>query len=153
MRLSIAAVGRPAPQGSHELGGAGQLLDSSPYLPAWRAAVKIAAFRAYAEAGIAANALPLFPAGRPVVIEQCTFYLAADQCRAAGTDAPTGKPDIDKLLRALLDALGGAARKDSHARLYADDSQVVGIRNLSKVRAPAGRHGAFIIVSDQGEHP
>lgn len=141
MRLTIAAFGRPAPQGSHGLGGAGQFLDSSPYLPAWRTAIRTAAFRAYGEIGLDPKALPLFSAGTPVTIEACTFYLAT---------APTGKPDIDKLLRAVLDALGGGLGQT--ARLYKDDSQVVRIRDVSKVRA-AGHTGALIIASDGRDTP
>lgn len=149
MRLSITVVGRPAPQGSHDLGSAGQFLDSSPYLAAWRQAVKIAAWRSCSQIGVMPSALPAFAADVPVIFERITFYLAPEQCRAAGTDAPIGKPDVDKLLRATLDALGGAHDPKQHARLYVDDSQVVEVRHLSKERAPAGsRPGALIIVTD-----
>lgn len=148
MRLSITVAGRPAPQGSHDLGSAGQFLDSSPYLAAWRQAVKIAAFRSYSQVGYPPTALPVFGSGVPVIFERITFYVAPEQCRAAGTDAPIGKPDVDKLLRATLDALGGAHNPQTHARLYTDDSQVVEVRNLSKERAPQGNPGALIIVTD-----
>ncbi len=144
MRLTITVVGRPAPQGSKRTGGAGQLLEQSAYLPAWKAAIKIGAYRAYADAGLGQDMLPLFRAGRPVYIERCAFYLAADQCRSEGTMHPTGTPDIDKLLRGLLDALGGG-RRDT-ARLFADDSQVVTINGLTKQYA--ARPGAIIVVSD-----
>jgi crossover junction endodeoxyribonuclease RusA len=145
VRLTISAFGRPAPQGSHELGRAGQLLDSSPYLRAWRVKIRHACFREYARLGVPGTALPLFPADVPVIVERCTFYVRDDQCRAAGTDHPTGTPDIDKLLRGVLDALGGAPKS---ARVFADDSQVVEVRNLNKVRMTAGKSGAFIIISD-----
>lgn len=149
MRLIIRVGGRPAPQGSKDLGSAGQLLEQSPYLPAWRQAVKVGTYRAYQAAGIRHERLPLFPRGVPVELERCVFIVRADQCRAAGTDEPTGEPDIDKLLRATLDALGGA-RKGT-ARLFADDSQVVAIDGLRKVRPLPGvdgydRSGALIIV-------
>lgn len=148
MRLTIYVYGRPAPQGSKEAGTGGALLESSPYLPAWRQAVKRGAFEAYAAAGIDPAALPLIPAGTPVIIERCEFYVTDEQCRAEGTDEPIGKPDIDKLLRSTLDALGGAEGKRS-ARLFADDSQVKRIRDLAKERAmPGGPTGALIIVSD-----
>lgn len=147
MRLIVYVFGRPAPQGSKQLGGAGQLLEQSAYLPAWRLAVKVAAYKAYQAAGIRHTSLPVFPAGTPVVIEQCTFYLANEQCRAEGTDLPLGTPDIDKLLRATLDALGG--QRNGSARVFADDSQVVRIRELSKERPAPGRPtGAMIIISD-----
>ena len=151
MRLIIEVAGRPAPQGSHELGGAGQLLDSSTYLPAWRQAIKVAAFRSYQAAGLppAATRYGVFPAGAPVIFESCLFFVRDDQCRAAGTDEPVGKPDLDKLLRATFDALGGAKAWRDSARLYRDDSQVVSIRNLDKRRANEQcPPGALIIVSD-----
>jgi Holliday junction resolvase RusA-like endonuclease len=143
VRLNIAVTGRPAPQGSKEQGGAGQLLESSIYLPAWRQAVKIAAYEEYKRRGV--TLLPVFPAGVPVIVETCTFFVGPEQCRAAGTDEPTGTPDIDKLLRGVLDALGGA-RKGT-ARCYADDSQVVEVRALRKIRTQS-MTGALIVISD-----
>lgn len=149
-RLIIRAVGRPAPQGSKELGTGGALLESSRYLPAWRQAVKIAAFRAYAAAGIpGSSALPLYPAGRAVHIERCVFILDDRQCRAEGTDDPLGRPDIDKLLRGTLDALGGTK---GSANLYTEDSQVVAVDGLRKARPLRGvdgydRPGALIVIA------
>lgn len=144
MRLSIAAIGRPAPQGSKQLGGGGQLLEQSAYLPAWRQAVKIAAYEEYRRLRINPSTLPVFGPGVPVVIESLTFFVGPDQCRAEGTDEPTGTPDIDKLLRAVLDALGGAK---GSGRVFADDAQVVEIRALRKLRATS-QTGVMIIISD-----
>jgi Holliday junction resolvase RusA-like endonuclease len=150
LRLSIAAIGRPAPQGSKQLGGAGQLLEQSAYLPAWRAAVKIAAYEEYKRLRINPSTLPVFGPGVPVVIESCTFFVGPQQCRADNTDEPLGTPDIDKLLRAVLDALGGAKGNHASARCFADDSQVVEIRGLRKVRATT-QTGALIVISDERE--
>lgn len=144
MRLTIAAIGRPAPQGSKQLGGAGQLLEQSAYLPAWRQAVKIAAYEEYLRRGIDPGTLPVFAAATPVIVESCSFFVGPDQCRAEGTDEPLGTPDIDKLLRAVLDALGGAK---GSARVFADDSQVVEIKGLRKVRA-GSQTGALIVITD-----
>lgn len=150
MRLLIRVFGRPAPQGSKRAGAApGSMIEQSPYLPAWRAAVKRWAYEAYKQAGIRPGELPLFPAGRAVEIEVCTFHVIRGvQCGAAGSDLPIGEPDIDKLLRATLDPLGGMKR-DS-ARLFADDAQVTAVRSLTKVWAVPGitEPGATIIVSD-----
>jgi Holliday junction resolvase RusA-like endonuclease len=142
VRLTIEVKGRPAPQGSHDLGSAGQFLDASPYLKAWRAAVKIAAWRACSLGGVAPVMLPVWPKGKPVVIELCTFYLDTE---------PTAKPDIDKLLRSTFDALGGAR---DMARLFVDDSQIVEVHHVAKLRARgAGNRapGAKIIIADKGE--
>ena len=140
-------MGRPAPQGSKKTGGAGQLLEDSAYLPAWRTAVKIGAYKAYAAIEYPHDMLPIFPEGVPVVIERCVFYVTDQQCRADGTNLAIGKPDIDKLLRSTLDALGGGRYRT--ARLYDDDSQIVMINGLAKMR-PTGdrRPGASIIISD-----
>ncbi len=135
MILPIRAYGRPAPQGSKEQGGAGQLLESSAYLPAWRQAVRVAAFEAYRAHGVQPDQLPLIPPGQPVVIDRLWFFVFPQQCLAAGTSEPLGTPDIDKLLRATLDALGGA--KGKTARLFADDSQVQVISDMGKYRATA----------------
>lgn len=152
MILAIRAHGRPAPQGSKEQGGAGQLLESSIYLPAWRQAVRIATFEAYHRHGIAPKSLPLLPRGRKVVIERCWFFVTPAQCRAEGTDEPLGDPDLDKLLRSTLDALGGANKhKNSSARLFADDSQVQGVRDLWKYRATAESPPGAVILVNLGE--
>lgn len=147
MRLRIRVFGRPAPQGSKERGPAGQLLESSRFLPAWRRQVVLATYEAYAAASVEPVRLPLYASGVPVTIELCTFIVQADQCRVADSDEPLAPPDVDKLLRSTLDALGGARRKT--ARLYADDAQVWRIRDLAKVRATVDQPaGAIIIVSD-----
>lgn len=116
------------------------MLEVSPWLPAWRRAVKLGTYEAYRLRGISPQTLPVFPAGVPVTILSCVFYVTPEQCRAADTDDPVGVPDIDKLLRSTLDALGGA--KAHGARLFADDAQITIIRDLRKERAttqqPAG---------------
>jgi Holliday junction resolvase RusA-like endonuclease len=94
-RLVISVTGRPAPQGSKNTGSAGQLREQSPYLPAWRAAVKRAAYEAYRAAGVEPDALPLLRG--PVGI-RVTFRLDPDR-------RPDAPPDLDKLLRATWDAL------------------------------------------------
>lgn len=149
MILPIRVHGRPAPQGSKEQGGAGQLLESSIYLPAWRQAVKIAAFEAYRAHGIQPSDLPLIPRGRAVVIERLWFFVLPEQCRAEGTDEPLGTPDVDKLLRATLDPLGGGHGKT--ARVFADDSQVQGVRDLWKYRATAESPPGAVILINLGE--
>lgn len=149
MKLTIRVKGRPAPQGSKSLGSAGQLLEQSPYLPAWRTAVKVGAYKAYQEAGISHTELPLFRAGTPVTVEWCVFLLHPEQCRIEGSDLPLGEPDVDKLLRSTLDALGGA-KKWATARVFADDAQVWRVCDLSKRRPQVGEDpGAFIIISNE----
>lgn len=143
-RLTIRVHGRPAPQGSKDVTRRGHTIEQSVYLPAWRSAVKRDALGAMLrDAG--RPPLPMFGPELAVVVDECTFIVTNEQCRTAGTDYPTGTPDIDKLLRATLDALGGSPKIG--AKVFADDSQVVEVNNLRKVRATsANGPGALIIV-------
>lgn len=142
MRIEIHVAGRPAPQGSKQRGAAGQLREASHYLPAWRNAVKIAAYRAYDLAGVTPEQLPLFR-DEQIVIEQLSFRLGGDL-------RDIDPPDLDKLTRATWDAL-------TQARVWDDDARVVEVRRLGKRRpAPGESPGADIIIStvqDQYENP
>lgn len=141
--LAIRAIGRPAPQGSHEVGANGHVMHSSQYLAAWRRQVAIATLTAVKAAGYAPGSLPLFGPRSAVYVHELVLIVQDDQCRAAGTDEPTGRPDVDKLLRATIDGLG-----DAH--LFADDSQIVKIHELSKVRPELDElTGAVIVISDR----
>jgi hypothetical protein len=112
-RFTVTVLGRPAPQGSKHQGQYGQMREASPYLPAWRAAVKLAVYERYRELGIEPAALPLFvgPVGVSVV-----FFLATG-------DRIDGPPDGDKLTRATWDALGRVPKIG--ARVIEDDSRIV----------------------------
>lgn len=136
--LSVRVYGRPAPQGSHETGANGRLLDSSKYLAKWREQVNFAVRRAYLDAGLSGADMPLIPRPRPVYV-MITHYVMPEQCRAAGTDEPTGRPDFDKLLRATVDGLGDA-------RAFSEDSQIT---DAVTGKTRAGEAGAEIIISDR----
>lgn len=131
--LVIRPSGRPAPQGSKTRGAAGQMREASDYLPAWRAAIKRDAFRAMLDRGISPGDRPVFPAGTAVHV-RITFFMAPEQ------GALTGKPDIDKLIRAVFDPL-------TTSGVWADDSQVVSVRAEQALMDSAGP-GADITVSD-----
>ena len=150
MHFIITVDGRPEPQGSKGYGAAGQMIESNHRaLVAWRKRIKLSAFRELQRLGIDAAALPLFPRGQPVYVTDMTFIVADNQCRAEGTDEPVGQPDIDKFLRAALDALGGGRDARMTARILADDSQVVSfLRGPRKVRQlPGETPGAIIGLS------
>lgn len=140
MILFIRVYGRPAPEGSHEVGQHGHVMHSSKYLAAWRAAVNRDTRRAYIEAGLTGADMPLVPYPQPVHIHSIELLVGDDQCRAEGTDEPTGSPDLDKLLRATIDGLGDA-------RAFGNDSQVTRVYELGKRRDP--EPGAVIIISDE----
>lgn len=152
MQFTITVDGRPAPQGSKKRGPAGQMIEDNPRaLHAWRTRIKAAAFRECQRLGVPAGALPLFPLGTPIYVWEMTFIVAADQCRSAGSDLPTDKPDSDKFLRAALDALGGGRDPRYTARIMADDSQVldylVGPRKVRPL--PGETPGAIITLSSE----
>lgn len=138
--LTVRVVGRPAPEGSHEIGNGGTVRHSSKYLSAWRAAVNRDVRSAYLRAGLTRDDMPLIPNPRPVYLT-IVHYVLDEQCRATGTDAPVGKPDADKLERATIDGL-------EMARAFANDSQVVWCVH-GKERPPRDEPGgALIIISD-----
>jgi Holliday junction resolvase RusA-like endonuclease len=119
-RLVISVTGRPAPQGSKKTGAAGQLREQSAYLPAWRAAVKRAAYERYRELDVLPDQLPLL---RGPVAVSVVFRMPADR-------RPDAPPDLDKLLRSTWDALTGA-------RVWEDDGRVVRVES-EKVRVGPG---------------
>lgn len=139
--LIVRVLGRPAPQGSHEIGANNRIMHSSNYLTAWRENVNRATREAYVESGLTRADMPLIPNPRPAFL-QIAHFLQDDQGRAAGTLDVTGVPDLDKLVRATIDGLGAA-------RVFANDSQVVFLVT-AKMRIPPGGHpGAYIVISDK----
>lgn len=114
-RLEIIAYGRAAPQGSKKGGSAGNMIEASRFLPAWRTRVYAAALgarRAYPD-GIWA------PVTGPCYVDIVVFIDRPAQTQFP--DYPAGEPDVDKLARAILDSL-------TRAQVYVDDSRVVDLR-------------------------
>ena len=135
-QLEMAVVGRPAPQGSKQLGAAGQLRESSPHLGSWRKAIKIAAWKAMAAAGIEADERPIWPRGIAVAV-RIVFYVH-DSGPGPHALNITEHGDIDKLTRSVLDALTAAG-------VWQDDSQVVQLE-VFRMRATVTDPGADIRV-------
>ena len=127
--IAFTVRGLPAPQGSKRLlplrarrGGRPIMVESSKRVPKWRAAV----------AAAAQAAIDLLPADEQrrvvdavaVTLDFCMprpkahFGTGrnASLLRAGAPVEPIGKPDLDKLTRAVLDALTGVA--------WVDDAQV-----------------------------
>lgn len=144
MRLGFRVTGRPAPQGSHELGANGYVMHSSKYLANWRAEVNRACREAYVEAGLTGADMPLIAYPRPVTLA-IVHIVQDDQCGAEGTGEPTGTPDLDKLARATIDGLG-------EARAFKNDSQVVTLVTTKRRPChPNERPGAVITITDEFE--
>lgn len=142
-RLIIDAFGRPAPQGSKAYGAVGQMREASRFLAAWRARVKLAALRARA-----AYPGTWEPADGPVRLDIEFFLGRADGPPEQPTHPlwPIGKPDGDKLARAVADAL-------TEAQVYTDDSRIVEWRVTKRWALAGDRRGARIIVTALDANP
>jgi len=104
--IAFTVRGIPAPQGSKRHVGGGVLVESSNKVAPWRQDVRRAAEDAM-------NGHLPFDGPMEVVV---TFTLAKP--RTVKREMPHVRPDLDKLVRSTLDALGSAG-------VYGDDSQVV----------------------------
>jgi Holliday junction resolvase RusA-like endonuclease len=150
--LSFRVNGRPAPQGSKRYlgrpGGKGIVVESSKKVEPWRADVRAAAEKAVADLFDDLDEA-VFAKGVPVAV-QIAFGLPrpkshygtgrnADKLKDNAPAYPTGKPDLDKLERAVLDALTGV--------VWADDSQVAHL-STSKIYDPTP--GAVVYVTEVG---
>lgn len=133
---SIQVRGIPAPQGSKRHVGGGRMVESSKAVGPWREAVRAECQRAGVQ-----------PLDGPVLV-RISFRLPrpkghygtgrnAARVRPAAPAWPAGKPDLDKLERAVLDGLtaGGA---------WLDDAQVVQIASGKRYADESAPPGAYI---------
>jgi Holliday junction resolvase RusA-like endonuclease len=128
--LERFVAGTPAPQGSKRFlgvrGGHAVLVESSRALGSWRADVRAA----FTGAGTIAG---------PVVVEVVFRLPRPASVSVKRRPLPTVRPDVDKLCRAVLDALTSAG-------VYGDDAQVVRLV-ASKEYVTPGLQGALVRVS------
>lgn len=114
----VRVPGIPAPQGSKRHVGNGRMIESSKHVGPWRERVALAAYSACPQPILGALRVSLlFTMPRPK-----SHYRTGRNShllREAAPDYPTGKPDVDKLARAILDALTGV--------WWDDDSRVVSL--------------------------
>jgi crossover junction endodeoxyribonuclease RusA len=120
--VQFFVAGLPRPQGSkrmvHAKGGRTLMLESSKGLGDWRTAVHAEATRARWTGGELrpliegpVDLLTVFMIPRPA-----SHLLKSGSLRRGAPEAPTCKPDADKLVRAIGDAITGV--------LIRDDSQI-----------------------------
>lgn len=145
--ISAWVAGVPAPQGSKRALGAGRpggkirMVEASTRVKPWRTDVREAFLAAQAEHPERGELGPLFGSGTPVVVK-IVFVLPRTK---AMRDRPSAdfpmvqKPDVDKLERAVLDALTSAG-------VFADDSQVVASHKFKRRGEPGEPTGAMIHV-------
>jgi crossover junction endodeoxyribonuclease RusA len=136
--LTVWVEGVPAPQGSKRHVGRGVMIESSKKVKPWRAAVAEAA----SVKMITGSGLHLgLGAGTPAMVK-IVFVLPrtkAMRARPGGAFPMAQKPDIDKLVRSTLDALGTAG-------VWCDDSQVVTVHAHKRRGEPGEPTGALIHV-------
>ena len=119
--ITITVNGRPAPQGSKRHVGNGRMVEMSKAVGPWREAVRAETQHAIARTRWIGSPIP--------TLIDVVFYLPRPAAhygtgrnggviKGSAPDFPAGRPDVDKLARAVLDGLvmGGA---------LADDAQVV----------------------------
>ena len=128
--LKFRVPGQPVPQGSMRAYGRHVVHANGPRLLPWRAAVTAAAQAAITEHGE-------WDGRHPMRVD-AVFTFAPLQKHFRGgslrSDAPyyrSTRPDLDKLIRAVLDAL-------TDAGVWADDAQVVMITSRKTFWAKAG---------------
>ena len=136
----------PAPQGSKKYVGtrrtaAGNniplIIESSPKLPAWRKAVSDAVIQAMHDSGDDSK----FDGA---VKLEAVFYLTRK--RTVTRAYPTVPPDLDKVLRSLMDGITARSKSGQVLGVWGDDSQVVRLE-VSKKYA-VGESGVAVTISN-----
>lgn len=130
--LDFFAEGTPAPQGSKNAyvrGGRAVLVDANARLKPWRAQVREAAEEAMEDAGW------------KTLDEPCRVYLGftMPKPKRPRWDVPAVKPDLDKLTRAVFDAL-------TDAGVWRDDSRVVDMRVTKRYEDAEAVPGVWVEV-------
>lgn len=116
----VQVLGEPIPQGSMRAVARGRIVSDNARLRPWRDSVAWHVRDAMADTA---------PLDGPLEV-RATFVLPRPQSAPKRRWAPHKKPDLDKLLRALLDAatVGGA---------WVDDAQVVAVTARKVYSTPA----------------
>lgn len=113
--LDMFVPGRAAPQGSHRHVGGGRLVESSKAVGPWRTIVAWHAAQAWTDA----------PLHGPIAVIYEFVMPRPSGTPKRSTPPATKRPDIEKLARAVSDALSGI--------VWRDDSQVVDMRLLKRL--------------------
>ena len=130
--LEIWVDGTPIPQGSktgYVRGGRAVLVDANKKLKPWRAAVRAAAEDAIRDAGW------------EILDEPCRVHLMFTMPRPKRPrwGVPAVKPDLDKLARAVFDAL-------TDAGVWCDDSRVVSMEVTKTYEGEDAAPGVWVEV-------
>jgi crossover junction endodeoxyribonuclease RusA len=138
--LVFTVYGLPAPQGSKRHVGNGVMVESSKRVKPWREDIRQAALDNL-EHPFAGPVELHAHFGLPRPKSHYRTGRNADLLRDSAPRFPAGKPDLDKLLRAVMDALTSAGA-------WADDAQVVCIQTTKDYVEDPERPGATFIISE-----
>lgn len=126
--IDLFVPGRPAPQGSRRYlgrsGGKGITVESSKAVAPWRADIR---------ERLLADPAPAHLDG-PLAVRLEFVMPRPSSAPKRSTPPAIKRPDLDKLVRAVLDAIGSAG-------VWRDDSQVVDLRTVKRIAEidePAG---------------
>lgn len=136
---TLFVPGDAAPQGSKRHVGRGRMVESSKAVGPWRERVALAAHHLAAHQ----QGWTLAPAGVPVAVDLVFVRPRPVSTPKSRTPPATKKPDVDKLARAVLDALTGIA--------WADDSQVIDLRARKRLAEIGETPGVYITVTTEEE--
>ncbi len=143
-QLRIAAIGTPVPQGSKVWRPNHRVVDVNHVtLGAWRDTVATSARRVMHDGpgfdkGVALSMSVTFLLRRPKSHYRTGRNSAL--LRVGAPHCPTGTPDLDKLVRAVCDAL-------TDAGAYHDDAQVVDVIARKRYAAAGSAVGAVIVLT------
>ena len=147
---SFRVNGKPAPQGSKTRGRYGGVYESSKAVGPWRDAIRTETQERFSGGRGFPRDVPLavtvvFVAARPGSHYR-TGASTRHLLKQGAPHFPAGRPDVDKLARAVLDGLvmGGA---------MADDSQVVSLLALKRYALDSETAGAEITLEAMPDIP
>lgn len=140
--LDVFVNGLPAPQGSKRLLAHGAMVESSKRVKPWRTDIMAEVVHHYGTG---------HPTDHPVAVElyfnlprpkshHLTGVSTTGKVREYAPRYPQGRPDLDKLVRAVLDALG------SSGCVWRDDSQVCHLNTWKTYATPDEPVGVQITV-------
>lgn len=147
----IRANGLPKPQGSKRALGPGVMVEQAGApLKTWREDVKAAAHQVFQDR----------LGGQPLqgsLDVSVVFYLprpkghfrsgaSSHLLKPTAPSWPSKRPDLDKLLRGLLDAI-------TTSGVYGDDSQVITVWATKRYSTPRQLPGASVVISEMKEEP
>lgn len=130
MSIRVFVPGQPAPQGSKRHVGHGIMVESCKQVKPWRSDIRSHLLDAAGQ--------PLHVFGDAPVHVSLEFIMRRPKSAPKRTTPPAvKKPDLDKLARAVLDAI-------SSAGVWGDDSQVVSARLKKRIALVGEQSGCWI---------